>query len=106
MGHRVRKRHPLGGLIGLGTSPIRMILSRFRANSGSGAGTPDSSALVYGWSGSLYRSLVADRSTTLPRYITATRSLMWRTTLRSWEMNRYVNWNWSCSSSKRLMIWA
>jgi hypothetical protein len=38
--------------------------------------------------------------------MTAIRSEMWRTTARSWAMNRYVSENsdWSCSS--RLMICA
>jgi hypothetical protein len=40
----VRKRQPLGGLIGLGTSPLRMM--RFFAASGSGTGTADKSASV------------------------------------------------------------
>src|SRR5437660_10655918 len=44
--HRVWKRHPDGGLIGLGTSPSSRI--RFRFMVGSGIGTADSSASVYG----------------------------------------------------------
>jgi len=43
-GQRVRKRQPEGGLIGLGTSPLRMM--RRRAASGSGTGTADRSASV------------------------------------------------------------
>jgi hypothetical protein len=39
-------------LIGLGTSPLRMIRSRRFSITGSGIGTAESSALVYGWSGS------------------------------------------------------
>ena len=45
-------------------------------------------------------------STIRPRYITAIRSLMWRTTDRSWAMNRYVRSNSPWSRSSRLMIWA
>src|SRR5882724_6204297 len=43
-GHLVWKRHPLGGLIGLGTSPFRMI--GLRTAPGSGTGTADRRALV------------------------------------------------------------
>ena len=39
---RVWKRQPLGGLIGLGTSPSRMI--RWRFTVGSGTGTADNRA--------------------------------------------------------------
>src|SRR5436853_159922 len=39
----------------------------------------------------------------LPRYITATRSAMWRTTERSWAMNTYASPRRSCSSSRRLI---
>ena len=41
-------------------------------------------------------------STILPRYITATPSEMWRTTERSWAMNRYASPSRSCRSSSRL----
>jgi hypothetical protein len=40
----VWKRHPLGGLIGLGTSPFRII--GVRAAPGRGTGTAESKALV------------------------------------------------------------
>src|SRR5258705_3486608 len=43
-GHRVWKRQPVGGLIGLGPSPLRMI--RWRAAPGSGTGTAESNACV------------------------------------------------------------
>src|SRR5437899_5776428 len=43
---RVWKRHPEGGLIGLGTSPSSRIRLRFIV--GSGIGTADRSASVYG----------------------------------------------------------
>ena len=45
-------------------------------------------------------------STIRPRYITAIRSLMWRTTERSWAMNRYVRPRRSWSRSSRLMTCA
>src|SRR5579872_4929679 len=50
---RVRKRQPEGGLIGEGTSPVSRIRSRAAASLrvGSGIGTAESSALVYGCSG-------------------------------------------------------
>src|SRR6185295_15738377 len=69
--HRVWKRQPDGGLIGLGTSPSRMI--RLRRTAGSGMGTAESSASVYGCFGLLYSSLPGAISTILPRYITASR---------------------------------
>ncbi len=50
---RVRNRQPDGGLAGLGTSPWRMIRSRACSRCGSGSGTADSSACVYGWPGAL-----------------------------------------------------
>ena len=73
---------------GDGTSPLRMIRRRRDSMTGSGIGTADSSATVYGWSGSRLRSRELASSTIRPRYITAIRSLMWRTTDRSWAMNR------------------
>ena len=51
-GHRVWKGHPDGGFIGEGTSPFKMILSRLASISGSGIGTADINARVYGISGS------------------------------------------------------
>ena len=55
---------------------------------GSGIGTAESSACVYGCMGMLKSSRPSASSTILPRYITATRSQIWRTMLRSWAMNR------------------
>ena len=46
IGQRVRKRHPEGGLIGVGTSPCKTMRSRLCL--GSGIGIADSNALVYG----------------------------------------------------------
>src|SRR3546814_10975729 len=45
---RVRKRQPDGGSAGEGTSPCRMIRSRLFSRRGSGSGTADSRACVYG----------------------------------------------------------
>ena len=86
--HRVWKWQPDGGLTGDGTSPLRMIRRRRRSTFGSGIGTADRSATVYGWSGRALSSRDGASSTIRPRYITAIRSLMWRTTDRSWAMNR------------------
>ncbi len=83
---RVRNRQPLGGFIGLGTSPVRMIRSRSRSIFGLAAGAADNSACVYGWAGRSYTSSRVPFSTILPRYITATRSEMCRTTDRSCAM--------------------
>ena len=46
MGQGGRKRQPLGGSMGLGGSPARMMRSRLRCTSGSGTGTADRSAWV------------------------------------------------------------
>ena len=50
---RVWNRQPGGGLTGLGTSPLRMTRRRLRSATGSGTGTADSSARVYGWPGAV-----------------------------------------------------
>ena len=80
------KRQPVGGLIGLGTSPWRTIRSRLAI--GSGLGMAEIRALVYGCSGSRNRSSRLASSTSLPRYITPTRSEICSTTLRLCAMNR------------------
>lgn len=52
--HRVWKRQPLGGAIGEGTSPLSRMRSLFAPRrAGSGIGTADISALVYGCIGVL-----------------------------------------------------
>src|SRR3989304_9315012 len=80
MGQRGWKTQPGGGLSGLGTSPPRIVRSRVSSTAGSGMGTAESSALVYGCSGFSYSDCRSVISTILPRYITATRSEMWRAT--------------------------
>ena len=45
-GQRGWNRHPEGGSIGDGTSPVRMMRCRAAAASGSAAGAADSSATV------------------------------------------------------------
>ena len=87
-GQRVRNRHPDGGSIGLGMSPVSVIRSRSRSITGSGSGIADSNACVYGCAAAVYSSSAGPTSTSLPRYITATMSEMCRTTDRSWAMNR------------------
>ena len=78
-GRRVDRR----GHVALEHDPLRFALAL-----GSGIGTADSSACVYGCAGSCRASSPRPISTILPRYITATRSEMCRTTDRSWAMNR------------------
>jgi hypothetical protein len=52
-----------------------------------------------------FEELVPVRSlTTLPRYMTATRSAMCLTSERSWAMNRYERPSSACKSSRRLRI--
>lgn len=75
-GQRVRNTHPLGGLIGLGNSPLIWILSLFRSTSGSGIGTALNNALVYGCSGDVYSLSLGAISIIFPKYMTPTRSLM------------------------------
>ena len=60
---------------------------------------------MYGCFGALYRSSTFASSTSLPRYMTATRSLMYSTTDRSWLMKRYVSPNSWRRSTRRLRIW-
>ena len=87
-GHRVRKRQPDGMLVALGRSPVRMIRRRLRCSTGSGTGTADSSAALYGCLGAVTTGAESPISTICPRYITATRVAIWRTTARSWAMKR------------------
>ena len=79
---------PTAGSTGDGTSPVSTIRLRWRSTFGFGTGTADSRACVYGCAGRSYTSSRLPISTILPRYITATRSAMWRTTERSWATNR------------------
>ena len=72
----------------------------------STAGTAERSASVYGWIGRVSSSSAGESSTSLPRYMTATRSETWRTTFRSCAMKRYVRPNSSCRSSSRFRICA
>ena len=88
IGQRVWNTHPAGGRSGEGTSPVRMMRSRVRSSSGSVIGIAESSALVYGCSGFSYSSSESASSMMCPRYITAMRSEMCRTTARSCAMNR------------------
>ncbi len=86
--HRVWNRQAGGGASGLGTSPSSLIRSRrsrcpVALVSGSGTGTAESRATVYGWRGLKYSWSRLAVSTILPRYMTATWSAMCRTTDRS-----------------------
>ena len=51
----------------------------------------------------MYSSSAGPTSISLPRYITATLSEMWRTTDRSWAMNRYDRSSSSWRSCSRLI---
>ncbi len=62
---------------------------RARSLRGSGNGIAESSACVYGCAGRLKTRSTSPISTILPRYMTATRSAMYRTTDRSCATNRY-----------------
>ena len=90
-GHRVRKRQPDGGAIGLGMSPSQDdALSARAARPGSGTTAAESSACVYGCCGrreAAPPSAPSRRS--VPRYITATRSQRYSTVARSCVMKRH-----------------
>ena len=79
---------------------------RDRWTTGSGTGTADSSASVYGCFGLVYTASDGPCSTMRPRYITAIRSLTWRTTERSCAMNRYATPSSRWSSRMRLITCA
>ena len=81
-GQRVWKRQPAGGSIGLGTSPCSggAARARARARRPAARGYRDGAARA--------KTASAGPSSTMrPRYITATRSAMCRTTPRSWLMS-------------------
>ena len=87
-GQRVWKWQPDGGLIGLGTSPARMIRSRRFSITGSGIGTAESSALVYGWSGSAIELVAVGHLDDLAEVHHRDAVGDVPTTERSWAMNR------------------
>lgn len=74
-GRRIRRRRKISA---------QMIRSLFLV--GSGTGIADISAFVYGCSGLSKISFLSAISTIFPRYITATRLLMYSTTDKSCEM--------------------
>src|SRR5699024_1933507 len=80
-GQRVWNAQPLGGSTGLGISPSKTVSSL--SNSGSGTGTAESNACVYGCNGSWYNFSASDISTIFPKYMTPIRSLIFRTTPKS-----------------------
>lgn len=61
---------------------------------------------MYGCCGLPYTVATSPVLTMPPRYMTATRSLRWRTTDRSWAMNRMPRSSSSRSDFYRLMICA
>ena len=88
-GQRGWKRQPLGGLTGLGTSPSSTIALRWRPSSGFGdRHGREQRARVRVLRARCRARRASPISTILPRYITATRSEMCRTTARSCAMKR------------------
>ena len=83
----------------LGTSP-RTATARPRREVGDGR------QQQAGWRGRSNSARLAAILTMRPRYITPTSSAMWRTTARSWLMNRKVSPSSSCRSRIRLRICA
>src|SRR5262249_58001050 len=82
-------RQPDGGSIGFGGSPA--IGGRSMRRSGSMLGAEANSAWVYGCFGASASASAVLDSTTLPRYITSTRSLTYSITFKSWEMKTEVS---------------
>ena len=76
-----------------------------RADGWSGSAA-DSSASVYGWSGSVYTASHSPVSTSLPQYMTARRVARYRAAARSCEIMMYASPSRSCSRLSRLRIWA
>ena len=101
IGHRVWKRQPDGGLAGLGTSPWRMMRRRARSRRGSATGTADSSDCVYGCAGVVVERVAVGDLDDPAEIHHATRSLVWRTTERSWAMKMKLSLNSSWISSSR-----
>src|SRR4051794_5815322 len=101
-GHRVRNRQPDGGATGEGGSPTTS--PTWVDTSGSGAGIACSSRYEYGCAGVEYSRSGGATSQIFPRYITATRSLTFFTTARSWEMNNSVRPYSAFMSSSRLRM--
>ena len=85
-GQRGWNRQPGGMSDGSGRSPFRMI--RWRRRSGSGTGTTEMSAFVYGCCAFRITSRVGPSSTIRPRYITATRSASRQASSGSWLTKR------------------
>ena len=76
--------------MGEGTSPPRTFAGSGRT-AGSAMGIAASRAAVYGCAGCEKRVEGGATSQSLPRYMTATRSLTLRTTPRSWAMKIIVS---------------
>src|SRR5439155_1028475 len=88
-GQRSWNAHPGPVAVKLPAS-VRRMRAAWRAAAGSGNGTAERSARVYGWCGGAKTSPAGPISHTRPRYITATRSAIARIMPRSWAMKRYV----------------
>src|SRR5699024_6380452 len=97
MGQRVRNTQPLGGSIGLGNSPCKIILSLVSSMSGSGIGIADNNACVYGCRGLSYKDSLAVSSNKFPKYMTPIRSEICFTMERSWAINKKVSHLYICS---------
>ena len=94
----------LGGSIGLGSSPDSTIRRRVSCTVGIGDRHRRQQRLGVRVLGLSYTSSAAPISTILPRYITATRSAIWRTTARSWAMKMYDSPSRSRRSASRRTI--
>src|SRR5699024_12855396 len=91
MEQRVRNTQPLGGSIGLGNSPCKIMLSLVSSMAGSGIGIADNNACVYGCRGLAYKDSLAVSASKFPKYMTPIRSEICFTLERSWEINKKVS---------------
>src|SRR5699024_12799311 len=102
MGQGGRNAQPLGGSIGLGNFPCKIILSLVSSMSGYGIGSDDNNACVYGCRGLSYKDSLAVSSTKFPKYMTPIRSEICFTMERSWAINKKVSPFSICSFFNRL----
>ena len=100
-GQRVWKRQPGGGAIGLGISPASSAGAQPARRVGDGDRLQQRLG-VRVLRIAEHRPRVVPVSTIRPRYITATRWLMWRTTDRSCATNRIARPSSRCSSRQQV----